>query len=423
MFVEYIGKVKKIGTINIFIKLLNLLKIILIGNILGFSYESERFFILCGLIYPVYYIVESVVQAYLIPLIRNEDKRFSNFITLKYIKNIFFISIFSALFLCFLNIFKKEEKIFVFLLTFFLLNSALYKIILECKLRFVKNALIDLLCSAVFIVLFFIFNEYLIGILIFIEFARGLIKLLIICYDIYPFYTKDIFYEEDHRDLLYITAGSAFSNIRGFIDTYFVSFFDYGAIVLNIGASIPSAIIQFINSIFSGVSLGYFTDKWFDEFEKRRKVYDYFLIPILVFCGICFYFSDFIMETFFYLKKDQFSDNADISLMLSAYSLLIPFFYLKIITIRFLNARKKNLFLMKISFFTLIIYLIMLNFIFGNIVTGVAFSRIIADISFVLIVLLLTEEKIALYWYIKKVLQISFVFITLYLLFKRKGVF
>ncbi|MCK9475262.1 MAG: hypothetical protein M0R46_05050 [Candidatus Muirbacterium halophilum] len=423
MFAEYINNVKKIGFINIFTKLFNLLKIVLIGNLLGLSYESERFFLVCGLLFPVYYIIESVFQAYLIPLYRSVDYKFVCFITTKYIKKMFVFSVIFASFVCFLDIFEYKEKIYVFFLTILLLNSALYKIILECKLEFVKNSLIDLICSIFFVIIFIFAIKDLLLIIVIIEFIRSFIKFCYIFKDI-SFKKKYSFvFKENYKDILYISAGAFFSNIKGSIDTYFVSFFEFGAAVLNIGTSLPSALIQYINSILSGISLGFFSDKWFDDFERRKQVYNYFFIPLILICSFLFVFSENILQTIFFLKKQQFSDNFYISNILSAYSILIPFFYLKIIMIRFLNSRKKNLFLMKNSLFSFFIYLFLLFIVFSKNITGVAFSRIGADIVFGFSVMLFTEDKKAIYWYLKKVLQISVVFITLYLLFKRKGVF
>ena len=124
MYSEYLRNIRTIGGFQLLTKSLNFLKIILIGNISGATLSTERFFIVCGIIFPLYYIVESIAQAYLIPLFSGLEEKFRDFYSTRYICRTFLLSVpisFSVFLFSFFE--RTDERMYAGILVFIKDNS------------------------------------------------------------------------------------------------------------------------------------------------------------------------------------------------------------------------------------------------------------------------------------------------------------
>ena len=164
-----------------------------------------------------------------------------------------------------------------------------------------------------------------------------------------------------------VTSG-LLTGINPFVDQFFAAQLAIGSIAaINYGIKIPSFIISIVMVALSNVLLPHFSRAIATNLEKAfkqlKKLWGVTFLGALVICALLIFFSSDIIALFFERKEFTSEDTVIVSKIQIIFLLHVPFYLCTLITVRFLTALNKNKFMAWLSFFNLILNLV-LNFIF-----------------------------------------------------------
>ncbi len=414
-------KIKIFFSLSFFVtlgKLLNFIKLYIIGNFFKFDENINFFFYITGLILSFYFFTDAVLQAVFIPYYNKLDYKFRKNFSLSVFIAVIIVGILLSFFLVSSSYFVQTEKILVFAACFFTVSGVFLKVLYEAESKFVENSVVDIISTLFFITGLFLTDNF---VLIFVlsEIIKFIIKFTRLKLFIFNSFSKisftDYYFEIKEKinfffkNVFYIIAGSLFSNLILFLDTRVSAEFSNGPVIFAYSFMLPGATVGFISTIFSGTFLKFFTDESSKSINGYyvfvQRIIHIFFWPVIIFTTAVSFNSDVIINLIFERGSKINPDEIEyISSLLSLSIWYIPVFFLMLTGIRHNNAMLKNFTLAVLSFFSLLIHIIILYtaiVLKNSGIEGIIYAKIGAD---------LITAVILTYPIFKKIINKSFYF-------------